>query len=264
MMAQVSVVTFNLLNKPSRWEERRMLIAAELAQLKPDLIALQEVTLPDNSAQWLATRLGGYSVTLCSKTGPLQDLEGIAILSRLPIDGVEMLDLRSQHRVAQSMRLNVAGRQLLLVNGHFYFHLVDHIERVNQVQHLLGWLGHTAREMATVICGDFNDTPGSRSIRLMRQHFASAHSLRHGHEPEYTVPTALKYRLSGVRKTLSRFGNYALNRSFNPWRGTVDYIFVSPHLHVVECRSVLNRPAPHDRTLYPSDHVGLAAILDLT
>jgi endonuclease/exonuclease/phosphatase family metal-dependent hydrolase len=262
-MSLISLVTFNLLNKPSRWEERRLLIAAELALLKPDLIALQEVTLPDNNAEWLADHLGGYSVSLCSKTGPLQEKEGIAILSRLPIEAVEKLELRSQHRVAQSIQVTVTGKRLLLVNGHFFFHLVDHIERVRQVQHLLGWLSYTARDTPTVVCGDFNDTPGSRSIRLMRQHFASAHNLLHGHEPDFTVPTALKYQMSSVRKTLSRFGNYALNRSFMPWRGTVDYIFVNPYLRVIECRSVLNHPAPYDHTLYPSDHVGLAAILAL-
>jgi hypothetical protein len=95
----------------------------------------------------------------------------------------------------------------------------------------------------------------------MQQQFTSAHSARHGREPEYTCPTPLKYQLSGVRKTLSRFGNYALNGSFMPWRGTVDYIFVNPRVHVVECKPVLNQPAPHDETLYPSDHVGLNATL---
>ena len=263
-MAHVSIVTFNLLNKPSRWDERRLLIANELAQLQPDLIALQEVGLPDNNAQWLARRLGKYSVHLCSKTGPLQDKEGIAILSRLPVERTQTLDLQTQNRVAQSVQVRVADQSFILVNGHFYFHVVDHIERVRQVELLLSWLGPTAREVPTVVCGDFNDTPGSRSIRLMRQHFTSAHSARHGHEPEFTCPTPLEYRLSGIRKALSRLGNYALNHSLMPWRGTVDYIFINPRFRVVECKPVLNRPAPHDRTLYPSDHVGLTATLALT
>ncbi|MCL5998860.1 MAG: endonuclease/exonuclease/phosphatase family protein [Chloroflexi bacterium] len=260
----VNIVTFNLLNKPSRWRERRFLIADELAQIQPDLIALQEVALPDNNAEWLASRLGHYSVHVCSKTGPLEGKEGIAILSRLPVERVRTLDLRTQHRVAQLVQVRQAHQSVMVVNGHFYFHVVDHIERVRQIQHLLGWLDHhTRRRMPTIICGDFNDTPGSRSICLMRQRFVSAHAARHGREPDYTCPTPLRYQLSTVRTTLSRLGNYALNRSFAPWRGTVDYIFVNPQVHVVECKSVLNRPAPHDRTLYPSDHVGLAATLTL-
>jgi endonuclease/exonuclease/phosphatase family metal-dependent hydrolase len=260
-MSKVSIVTFNLLNKPSRWEERRHLIAAELAQLQPDLIALQEVALPDNTAAWLAERLGAYTVHVSSKTGALQGHEGIAILSRLPVERCLTLDLQSQSRVAQLIQVRVDGRRFILANGHFYFHVVDHIERVRQVQHFLGWLGRAARNVPTVVCGDFNDTPNSRSIRLMRQQFISAHSARHGREPEYTCPTPLRYQLSGVRTTLSRFGNYVLNHSFAPWHGTVDYIFVNPALHVVECKSVLDRPAPDDDTLYPSDHVGLNAML---
>jgi endonuclease/exonuclease/phosphatase family metal-dependent hydrolase len=259
----INIVTFNLLNKPSRWHERRLLVADELAQLQPDLIALQEVALPDNNAQWLADRLRNYSVHVCSKTGPLYGKEGIAILSRLPIEHIQTLDLRTQHRVAQLVQVRVGGRPILFVNGHFYFHVVDHVKRVRQIQQLLGWIDRPTRKMPTVVCGDFNDTPGSRSIGLMQQRFVSAHAARHGREPDYTCPTPLKYQLSTVRKTLSRLGNYALNGSFEPWRGTVDYIFVNPQVHVVECKAILNRPAPHDHTLYPSDHVGLAATLAL-
>ncbi len=262
-MTRVSIVTFNLLNKPSRWEQRRGLIVDELGSLQPDLIALQEVALPDNTAQWLADRLGGYSVHTCSKTGPLHGQEGIAILSRLPVDEFTALDLRTQNRVAERVRVRVGGRPLALVNGHFFFHVVDHIQRVRQVQALLRWLGDSARHTPTVICGDFNDTPGSRSINLMRQHFVSAHSARHGSEPDFTAPTLLKYEFSGVRRALSRLGNAAVNRSFKPWRGTVDYIFVDPRMGVLDCRTVLKRPAAHDRTLYPSDHIGLAATLAL-
>jgi endonuclease/exonuclease/phosphatase family metal-dependent hydrolase len=262
-MRQVSIVTFNLLNKPSRWHERRHLIAAELAQLQPDLIALQEVALPDNNAQWLADRLGSYSVHLCSKTGPLEGREGIAILSRLPVERTHTLSLLTQNRVAQAVQVRIGNRSVVVVNGHFFFHVVDHIERVRQVQRLLGWLDRTVPRATAVVCGDFNDTPASRSIHLMRQRFVSAHAARHGREPDFTCPTPLRYQMSAVRATLSRLGNYALNRSFEPWRGTVDYIFVNPGINVVECKSVLNRPAPHDRTLYPSDHVGLAATLTL-
>jgi hypothetical protein len=60
------------------------------------LIALQEVALPENNARWLADQLGGYSVYLCPKTGNKHDKEGIAILSRLPIEREATLDLKSK------------------------------------------------------------------------------------------------------------------------------------------------------------------------
>lgn len=263
VMPQVSIVTFNLLNKPSRWEQRRRLIAAELEMLQPDLIALQEVSLLENSAHWLADRLGGYTAHVSSRTGPLQGVEGVAVLSRLPVEQCSTIDLQAQHRVAQSLVVRVGHAQLLLVNGHYYFHVVDHIKRVRQVQHLLSWLGHSKRDAPVIICGDFNDTPGSRSIALMQQHFVSAHQARHGREPDYTCPTPLRYERSAVRNALSRLGNYALNQSLQLWRGTLDYIFVNAHLQVLDCHTVLERPHPHDLTLYPSDHVGLRANLVL-
>ena len=262
-MSQFSIVTFNLLNKPSRWEQRRRLIAAELEALQPNLIALQEVALDVNAAQWLANRLGGYSIYTSSRTGPLHGVEGIAVLSRLPVEECHTIDLQSQHRVAQSLVVKVGEQRITLVNGHYFFHVVDHIQRVRQVQHLLSSLGHAHRDTPVVVCGDFNDTPGSRSIRLMQQHFTSAHQAHHGQEPEYTCPTPLMYERSRVRNTLSRLGNYALNQSLAPWRGTLDYIFVNARLRVLDCHTVLNRPAPHDYTLYPSDHIGLRAILEL-
>jgi hypothetical protein len=32
---------------------------------------------------------------------------------------------------------------------------------------------------------------------------------------------------------------------------------------VVDCRVILDRPSPDDPTLYPSDHLGLAATLEM-
>ncbi len=267
-MPQFRIVTFNLLNKPSRWDERRILITTELAQLCPDLIALQEVSLPDNNAAWLAEQLklagcGLYTVHVSSKTGPLQGREGIAILSRLPVQRCRTLDLFSQGRVAQLVQVKIDGQSVILANGHFFFHVVDHVERVRQVEHFLNWLGSTQHGIPTIVCGDFNDTPASRSIHLMQQQFTSAHTARHGREPEYTCPTPLKYSFSSVRNVFSRLGNCLTTGSFLPWRGTIDYIFVSSRVNVMECMPVLNQPAPHDDTLYPSDHIGLTATLSL-
>ena len=50
------------------------------------------------------------------------------------------------------------------------------------------------------------------------------------------------------------------------WRGTLDYIFVTPPAPgrpspVLEARLAFHSPAEHDPTLYPSDHFGLAARL---
>lgn len=133
----MQVVTFNLLNRPSKWEARRALIAQELEALQPDVIALQEVSLPLNSARWLADRLGGYAVHLCPMTGKYANRQAIAILSRLPVQGAWSLPLCSQDRVAQAMQVRVGRQQALIVNGHFYWHIIDHDEHLRQTRRLL-------------------------------------------------------------------------------------------------------------------------------
>ncbi|MGH2523719.1 MAG: endonuclease/exonuclease/phosphatase family protein, partial [Anaerolineales bacterium] len=265
----------NLMRDYSRWPERWTLIAEGLAALQADLIALQEVNLSpsgNNTAQWLADQLNNrkdgssehpYTAHSCPKTGKLRDREAIAILSRLPVEGAEMLDLQTQGRVAQWVRVRVGGRPLVFANGHYYWWPGEAAERVRQVQRLLDWLAALPPGTAIVACGDFNGTPESKAISLMRERFTSAYVACHGCEPEYTCPTPLARPSNFLRMAGSYLLGAMLNRSLKPWRGTLDYIFVNEHVRVGECSVILNQPAPHDHTLYPSDHFGLAATLEL-
>jgi len=263
-MAVFKLVTFNLLNKkPSRWHERRRLIVRELRALQPDVIALQEVSLPHNNAQWLADQLGGYKVYTAPKAGALGAREGVATLSRLPVEARWTINLQAQSRVAQVLRLRLGDQPLIVVNGHFLFHVYNHIKRTQQVRQVLGWLRTSANGCPTIACGDFNATPEMRTIQTMKAAFRSAYELVHGREPEYTCPTPLVYRFNALRKGLSTLGNLLANRQPRPWRGTLDYIFVDRHFRVLSCDLVLNAPAEDDPTLYPSDHVGLCATLAL-
>ena len=263
-MAVFKLVTFNLLNKkPSRWHERRRLIVRELRALQPDVIALQEVSLPHNNAQWLADQLGGYKVYTAPKAGALGAREGVATLSRLPVEARWTINLQAQSRVAQVLRLRLGDQPLIVVNGHFLFHVYNHIKRTQQVRQVLGWLRTSANGCPTIACGDFNATPEMRTIQTMKAAFRSAYELVHGREPEYTCPTPLVYRFNAVRKGLSTLGNLLANRQPRPWRGTLDYTFVDRHFRVLSCDLVLNAPAEDDPTLYPSDHVGLCATLAL-
>ncbi len=262
-MATFKIVTFNLLNKPSRWHERRELIVRELAELQPDLIALQEVSLPHNNAQWLADRLGGYAVQTSPKTGALAEREAVATLSRFPVESCHTLSLVAQSRVAQAIRLRVGDRSVVVVNGHFMFHVYDHIKRTQQVHRVLNWLRLAAASYPMVVCGDFNATPDMRTIQMMKESFSSAYEVAHGHEPDYTCPTPLVYQFNAVRKGLSTVGNLIAYRQPEPWRGTLDYIFVDGNFNVQSCEVVLNAPSADDPTLYPSDHVGLCATLEL-
>ena len=77
----LTIATLNLLNDLKFWNERAPLIVRNLAELSPDLIAFQEVALPENNAAWLADQLDGYAVYLCPLTNKRGCCEGLAILT---------------------------------------------------------------------------------------------------------------------------------------------------------------------------------------
>jgi endonuclease/exonuclease/phosphatase family metal-dependent hydrolase len=265
MRPVLRVATVNVLNDLSRWAGRRALLADGLAALGLDVIALQEVTDPlgASTAHWLAAALGGYSVHVCPKGGWERRREGIALLSRLAVERHETIDLGGQRRTAQLVSVRVGGRPVVAANAHLCWPPGVHGPRVRQVGRLLAWLASIAPGAAAVVCGDFNATPGSRAVTLMKRTFTSAHEAGHGREPEFTCPTPLAggARLRGAvtRGVLRLF----TNRPGASWRGTLDYIFAGPGLRVVDCRTFLDQPAPGDPTLYASDHLGLAATLEV-
>jgi endonuclease/exonuclease/phosphatase family metal-dependent hydrolase len=150
-----------------------------------------------------------------------------------------------------------------LANGHFFWWTGHHPERVRQVERLLTWLELEAAGRPVVVCGDFNSTPDTPAIALMRRRFASAHAAAHGREPDYTAPAPLLRPEHPIKKAIVQTMSLFANRTLRPWRGTLDYIFVSPGVRVLDCRVVLDQPASGDPTLYASDHFGLAATLEV-
>jgi len=253
------VATLNILVDLHRWHERAPLIVEELRAIQPDLIALQEVALPANNAQWIADQLGGYSVHLCPKTGAKGRREALAILSRWPVDEHAMLPLVAQDRVAQRVTVRHDGARVNFANTHLYWNPLDDAPRFEQVRKILDWL---PRDMGTIICGDFNAEPHHKSILAMTARFASAHRVAHGREPDYTCPTPLaqgRVMNEMARRVLERLSGLLLKRTNDSWRGTVDYIFVDSAMRVERCKVTFNRPSPGSERLYPSDHFGLVA-----
>ncbi|KAF3889886.1 MULTISPECIES: endonuclease/exonuclease/phosphatase family protein [Nostocales] len=260
----VKLATINILFDLEEWEQRRSLLVDGLAAEQADLIALQEVKLPENTALELAERLGMPYVQLVQEPtlGLQQKTHTIAILSRHPFVLQEVLDLQSQGRFAQYVQVVIDGQPLVFCNGHYYWYPGSHPERDRQVQLLLDWLSHLPQEMPIVAVGDFNGTPETSAIALMRSRFSSAYAAHHSHEPEYTCPTPLARRTwKKALRLLIR--DWRSNRTLRPWRGTLDYIFVNQHIRVQDAYIILDKPAPSSRTLYPSDHFGIAAVVEI-
>lgn len=259
----LTVATLNILNDVSSWHARRHLIVQELRTLAPDLIALQEVALPANNAQWIADQLSGYTAYLCPKTGRKSEHEALAILSRLPAQDHATLALVHQDRVAQCVTIEHCGQQLTFANVHLYFSLLNDIPRVAQVHRILDWLPHDA---LIILCGDFNAMPTRKSIQLLQARFVSAYATANGREPEFTFPSPL-HRGPGLRHSarsaLMKAVGLAQHRRNAPLRVTVDYIFIDPGIHVNECRIAFHRSDAQNQRVYPSDHLGLMAKLEL-
>ncbi|MEN8171697.1 MAG: endonuclease/exonuclease/phosphatase family protein [Chloroflexota bacterium] len=273
-MSKLSLITINILNDLSRWRQRRGLLVEQLSECQPDLIALQEVTIQGKSsnAHWLVEQLNKredtadkpYQVYLCPKTGAFEKKEGLAVLSRLPVNHHERLDLLTQNRVAQAVTFRLEGETLMLVNGHFFWHAGPSPKRLAQVELLLDWLDTQPAEIPVIVCGDFNSEPDTPAVKFMRRYFDSAHLAVHGEEPEYTCPTPLPLSV----KTKLRIGAQVLmGQRPSPdqeWRGTLDYIFVDPRLDTQACDLVLNCSSKHRSDIYPSDHFGLYAQINVS
>ncbi len=170
---KLTVATLNLLNDLAVWHDRGPLIVEELRKLQPDLIALQEVVLPANNAQWIAEQLDGYTLHLSPKTGRRGCCEALAILSRLPVEAHATLPLATQNRVAQRVSVRHGQTEWVFANTHLYWNPFVDKTRQNQARHILNWL---PRDRPTIVCGDFNAEPHYPSIATMRRRFASAHA----------------------------------------------------------------------------------------
>jgi endonuclease/exonuclease/phosphatase family metal-dependent hydrolase len=252
-MAEVKVATLNLFNRMGEWGLRAPLVIDQLEQLLPDVIGLQEVDMILDQGMWISkqinVRLPGqphYRIKHAVNPGQRASYHGIATLSRIGFEEHEIVDLMTFERNAQRFVFRCADRPFFLVNTHLHFPPESTQERVDQLEFLLGWLDRDARRYPIVLLGDFNAyaDPPEPAVTLMKKRFRSAHEVVHGREPEKTWTTPVN--------------------TYDPApHGTLDYIFVSDEWRVLDAGLAFDKPAPHNSNLYPSDHIGLFARLEL-
>jgi len=256
----LKIVTINILNDLSHWKERSPLLIEGLSNLNPDIIALQEVNIPEKIAHWLAEMLEFEHVYLSPKMHLEKKLEALAILSRFPFKKTETYDLQAQGRVAQRVVIQPEDLPVILVNVHLYWQPGESPARNRQVDLLLDWLATYNQKMFCIVCGDFNGTPETTAIHNMRQNYTSAYNAVHGKEPDYTCPTPLPRSWRVKLRTMLGFFFLLRPQHARPkWRGTLDYIFVNRDVRILDCQVVLNNPDRSNPRIYPSDHFGLQA-----
>lgn len=254
-MTSLTVATINLRNRADRWRQRRHLLVAQLLDATPDLIALQEISFSIGQGRWLRHQINArlpagkrpYALVQKRKQHWRHRGEGVGILTNLPVVYTDYVNLGYNGRLALRANITLPDHQTLdFVTVHLHHATHDHEARQEQALRLTGWLRTVRPTPLQVVAGDFNETPDGLAIQVIKQNFRSVYELRHGREPLATFPTAL---------ALSAVGD---------WAGCLDYIFVTPAIsHVSQATIFCDKPASEDDTLYPSDHVGLIATLEL-
>jgi beta-glucosidase len=252
-MAQVRVATLNLFNRMGQWGHRAPLVIDQLERLMPDVIGLQEVDMMLDQGMWISRQINGrvgelphYRIKHAVNPGQRASFHGIATLARLEFDEHEVLDLMTFERVAQRMVFRPGGRPFVFINTHLHHPVEARQERVEQVERLFAWLDRDTRGLPTVIVGDFNAyaDPPEPAVTLLKQRYRSAFETANGREPEKTWTTPV-------------------NTYDDSPDGTLDYIFVSDGVKVVEAALAFDEPDRYDPNMYPSDHLGLTALLEI-
>ena len=254
-MDQLHLATLNIRNLADRWDERLPLLLADFAALQPDVIGLQEVVFAAQQDRLIGAAGAGEYRTIRGWAGrpeygnALLVRAGLGVAGGLAgpaVSGDDRLDL-GLGRSAQRVRLELPGGASLLCAVTHLHHTVDGAaQRDVQTETLVRWLDHGPSTDVQVVVGDFNADPDEPTYaRMVAAGFRSAHREAHGHEPAVTWP-------SGIRAP-------GMDTDGDP--DCLDYLWIRGVVTVDDCRLVFHRPAADDPTLYPSDHLGLAAHL---
>ena len=244
------IATLNLEVNEKRWTERRELIIDQLVTLKPDVLALNEVWLPTDTGQWLQEiaekKLGSrYALVQQSKTATAPQTEAEALLARFPVIEQSHRYYSAQDRVALVARLQIDARFVDVYVTHLYPVKYSEADRLGQVKELLQWIGTRPDAEAKIVCGDFNAPLGAESINLFAQTF----------RPTQTKPTAFT--------PLRDVNGSPTHEDWPRFDRCIDFIWISDCLKALDSGLCFNQPAKDDPTLWPSDHIGVWADLEL-
>jgi len=254
-MTRVTVGTINLGNRANRWLERRHLLTAQIVEMVPDLVSLQEIYLPIRQGKWLCKQVN--FLLSGSGKGPYQLVQkryqhlingyfqAVGVLSRLPVLYHDSIGLGNGGRIALRVHVELPSHQTMdFVSTQLHHVPFEKEARKEQAMKLVGWLHSHKRVPIQVIAGDLNETPEGLAIHYIKQSFRSVFEEFYGRDPLATFPTAL----------------YETNEP----AACLDYVLVSPAVHRVASATLFcDEPSREDDTLYPSDHVGLLATLEV-
>lgn len=232
-MAEVTFATLNLRGLHDAWLRREPLVIGGLAELRPDVLCVQEAATLALQAHWVAWRLSRrtgrkYRVWFAPKRGYRALFEGVAILSALPAREHRTLALGGSGRVAQRLVAKAEDRVFAVANAHLEHRSRSAALRGSQVEAILGWLKDEQRP--GIVAGDFNDVPESPALAAFGPGYRSVFSGR-------------DVQLIGT------------SPSREP-RRVIDYIMAVEGVEVLDAGTFLDQPVGGR---WASDHIGLWA-----
>jgi len=245
---RLHVATLNIRNLADRWFERLPLLLADMATLQPDLLGLQEVVYVMQQDRLIGAAGEGRNDAVRGWAGRPEYGNSLLVREPLTASATDRLDLGLSRSALRSVVALSGGPSVLVVVTHLHHLGPDAVERDEQTATLLAWLEEVPKADATIVMGDFNADPDEPApARLRAADFRSAYAEANGAEPAVTWPSGL------VAPAMDTDGDPAC----------LDYIWLRGAIRVESARLAFDRPAPEDPTLYPSDHLGIAAQLEI-
>ena len=244
------VATLNLEQDHKQWMARRELIAAQLRDFNPDLWALNEIHMPSQIGRWLqkasskvtATK---YSLLQQTKAGEDGRTQGEGMLTRYPVIETGNLDYHSHDCIALVARFEMPAILVDVYVTHLIAARVDDSARQYQVTKLLEWIRTREDADCSIVCGDFNAAPDQPSIRLMSA----------AYRPTQNQPTAFT--------PLREPGGDPTHPEWERFDRCIDYIWISESIKLRASGLCFNQPAKDNPELWPSDHLGVWADLEI-
>ena len=248
---QLKVITYNIMGmKPGTDPPTRLYhIIQNLKVLNPDIIGLQEINESlnsggaDNQAMLIADSLSSYfgityyyyySQTHLSWNNQFKEF--IGIISKYPVEqqGFYQLVPGAFPRKVVWNLINTPLGKINFFNTHFDYQSTSvRLQQATQTINYIAQQESQYQSIATILTGDFNDTPGTSPINyILNANFWDSFAEANPGIPGYTVPS-------------------------NAPTSKIDYVFYkyTGQLLIDSSRIIMNQP--YSGNSYCSDHLGV-------
>ncbi len=250
----LKIMTYNLEGmKPGTDPQTRLYyIIQNLKQLNPDIIGLQEINESlnggglNNQAKLIADSLSAhfgttyhcyYSYTHLSWNNQFREF--IGIISKYPVEQEGFLQLvpGAFPRKVVWNYINTPLGKINFFNTHLDYQ--SQSIRIQEVQQILQFIfakDTSFPSVATILTGDFNDTPSTPTIALLTSgNFFDSYNKANPTSPGYTMPS-------------------------NAPTSRIDYIFYNKDGQLKIDSSTIVMNVPYSGSNYCSDHLGVMSI----